>query len=199
MDWKDLAGSLVKAGAPVIGTALGGPLGGMIGAGIGQVIANSLGVTATPDAINTAIITGDPAVVQAQLTAAEAEAQAKWPALAQIAQAEADLGKAQVSEIGETMRAELKDGAWYQRLWRPCLMYLWGATWPWQLYAVLYATDVTQRASILYALAAWNAVPSSIAGVYAWGRTKEKITNMIPPLPGPAGVVQRAIKAVRGR
>ena len=31
MDWKDLAGTLVKAGAPIIGTAIGGPIGGTIG------------------------------------------------------------------------------------------------------------------------------------------------------------------------
>lgn len=88
MDWKDLAGQLARLGAPVIGTALGGPLGGMIGGAIGNVVANSLGVEPTPEAVNDAITKGDPAVITAKLSAAEAEAQVKWPALAEIAKAQ---------------------------------------------------------------------------------------------------------------
>jgi hypothetical protein len=97
MDWKDLAGTLARAGAPIIGTALGGPLGGMIGGAIGNVIANSLGVEPTPEAVNNAITTKDPQVIAAQLSAAETEAQAKWPAIAEIAKA---------AEEGRTARFE---------------------------------------------------------------------------------------------
>src|SRR5438270_832061 len=80
MDWKDLAGTLAKAGAPIIGTALGGPIGGMIGGALGNVIATALGTEATPEAVNDAVTKGDPQVIAAKLNAAEAEAQAKWPA-----------------------------------------------------------------------------------------------------------------------
>ena len=48
MDWKGISGSLIKAGAPIIGSALGGPLGGLIGSGLGDVLANALGVEPTP-------------------------------------------------------------------------------------------------------------------------------------------------------
>ena len=135
-----------------------------------------------------------PEVLQAKLS----EAESKWQAVAQQVASEAQLGAAQVNAVGETMRAELNAGTWYQRLWRPFLMFLWGATWPYQLYVVLATTDVTQRASILYALAAWNSMPAGIAGVYAWGRTKEKIADFLPAVPG-GGLVSKVIKAVRGR
>ena len=46
MNWQDLGGALIKAGAPILGNALGGPLGGMIGDAIGGVLANALGVDA---------------------------------------------------------------------------------------------------------------------------------------------------------
>lgn len=90
MDWKDIAGSLVQAGAPIIGGALGGPLGGMIGSAIGNVVASSLGVESTPEAVETAIRTRPPEEIIARLSAAEHEAQVKWPAIAQIAQAKYD-------------------------------------------------------------------------------------------------------------
>lgn len=127
MDWKDLAGSLARAGAPIIGTALGGPLGGMIGGAIGNVVANALGVEPTPEAVGTAINTLPPEALTAKLSAAEAEAQAKWPALAEIAKYEAADRTAQSEAINLTMRQELKTvGFWH---WRHLLGY-----------AVLYQT-----------------------------------------------------------
>jgi hypothetical protein len=105
--------------------------------------------------------------------------------------------------MGETMRAELNTGAWYQRAWRPFLMFTWGATWPFQLVAVLHhayakdAASLAELSSLLYALAAWNAGPAGVAGIYAWQRTREKIADMVP-LPG-GGVVSRIVKAAVGR
>jgi len=87
MDWRDLAGSLIKAGAPIIGGALGGPLGGMIGNALGDVVANALGVSPTPEVVNNAINNMPADQLGPKLAAAEAEAQAKWPALAEIAKA----------------------------------------------------------------------------------------------------------------
>ncbi len=87
MDWRDLAGTLIKAGAPIIGGALGGPLGGMIGGGLGDVLANALGVAPTPEAVNTAIAATPADQLGPKLAAAEAEAQAKWPAITEIAKA----------------------------------------------------------------------------------------------------------------
>lgn len=53
MDWKQLGIEIAKRGAPLLGTALGGPAGGAIGA----VIATALQAEdSTPDAVHAAIL-----------------------------------------------------------------------------------------------------------------------------------------------
>ncbi|MGD9845184.1 MAG: hypothetical protein AB7U47_07330 [Variibacter sp.] len=106
MDWTDLVTPLIKLGAPLLGEALGGPL----GAAAGKIVADAFGAAeATPEAVNAAIAKSDPIGAAAIARAAED----KWLA------ALADIGKAQVTEIGETMRAEAASGDALQRWWRP--------------------------------------------------------------------------------
>lgn len=53
---NDLIQALVKAGAPILGTVIGGPVGTLAGAAIGA-LAEALGTQATPEAVKTAIET----------------------------------------------------------------------------------------------------------------------------------------------
>jgi hypothetical protein len=80
MDWSAIGG-LVGQAAPTIGGLLGGlipfPGGAILGQVAGKVLAEALGVPPTPEAVSTAITTGDPAVVQAKLTEAEAKMNAE--------------------------------------------------------------------------------------------------------------------------
>ena len=185
--WQDIAGQLVKAGAPILGGAIGGPLGSLIGDAVGNVVANALGVESTPQAVATAMTSTDPTVLTAKLSAAEAEATAKWPALAQMAQAEAQFGAAQVQASSATQMAELLNGAWYQRAWRPFAMFVWTLTWPFQLIAVLhhaYTKDpqgLAGLSDLVYSLSVWNAGPAALAGIYSWGRTREKLNGAVSP------------------
>lgn len=123
MNWKDLGGQLIKAGAPIIGTAIGGPVGGVIGSGLGTILANALGVEDTPEAVSTAIQNTPPDQLQAKLAAAESEAAAKWPALAEIAKSDNEARVAQAQIINETQRAEIAAGVspWH---WRHLIGYL---------------------------------------------------------------------------
>lgn len=208
MDWRDIAGDLIKAGAPIIGAAISGPFGGMAGNLIGKVLADALGVDPTPQAINDAIKSMPADDLQAKL----ADADAKWSSLSAQVQAEAQLAQAQVTAMGETMRAELDVGrmatgpmrnviAFLQGTWRPYIMIVWGTSLPFQLAAILHkayakdAASLAELASVLYALAAWNAGPAGVAGVYAWGRTKEKLADLVP-LPTPS-LVRDIVKAVK--
>jgi Holin of 3TMs, for gene-transfer release len=75
----------------------------------------------------------------AKLSAAEAEAQAKWPALAEIAKAEADARARTLAETHETMRIEAASGDIVQRWWRP-----------------IYAFELTLECAICWALAIWD-------------------------------------------
>lgn len=58
---NDLIQALVKAGAPVLGTVIGGPVGTLAGAAIGA-LAEALGTPATPEAVKQAIETKPGAV-----------------------------------------------------------------------------------------------------------------------------------------
>ncbi len=80
MDWSALV-PLVAGAAPTIGSLLGGlipfPGGAILGQVAGKVLAEALGVPPTPEAVNAAITTGDPAAVNAALSEAEAKIQAE--------------------------------------------------------------------------------------------------------------------------
>lgn len=62
---NDLIQSLIKSGAPLLGTVIGGPVGTLAGAAIGA-LAEALGTPATPEAVKAAIETqpGATAIVQ---------------------------------------------------------------------------------------------------------------------------------------
>ncbi|RAI42619.1 3TM-type holin [Rhodoplanes roseus] len=203
MDWRDLGGALAKAGAPIIGAALGGPFGGLIGQAIGGVVADALGVEATPAAVDTAIRNTPATTIQDKLAAAESEAQARWPALAEIAKAEAEAQARALAETNATMRAEQASGDVVQRWWRP--LYAFELTLEcaafWAVLTVALARSDTAplnaaiNATGLLTLY-WGA-RFAVLGVYVNGRSREKQAALTgEPVPGVVGAV---VKAVRGR
>jgi hypothetical protein len=106
MDWAALVPQLVKLGAPLLGQAIGGPFGAVAG----KILADAIGAgEAHPAAVAEAIANADPSAAAAAVRAAED----KWLA------ALADLGRAQVTEIGATQRAEMASDDPLQRWWRP--------------------------------------------------------------------------------
>src|SRR3954464_13059049 len=91
MDWTTVAAKLVSLGAPMLGTALGGMA--------GKVVADAFGAAAaTPDGVHAAI--SDKAADLRIAAEAAQKAETEWMS------ALAEIGKQQVSEVGETMRAE---------------------------------------------------------------------------------------------
>ena len=184
MEWKDVSGA-VGAVAPTLGRLLGGllpiPFGSELGSAAGSAIAAALGVDPTPEAVNQALGATPNDVKIAQLKELEEDAKAKWSALANMAQADATVGVAEVDATSKTIAAELINGTWYQRMWRPTIMLVWAATLPFQIGTILYhvwqhdPATISSLASMVYALSAWNATPAAVAGVYAYGRTQEKI------------------------
>lgn len=189
MDWATLA-PIVGQLAPTLGRLLGGglpiPFGSSIGEMVGRAIAEAIGAPEpTPDSIAATIAATPADVVKAQLAAAESEASAKWQALATIATAESTVAVAQVTAVNATIRAELLDGNFLQKAWRPLAMYVWICSWPFQLGMILWHVgsadpQVLERlAGIIAALTAWNVGPAALAGVYSWGRTKEKEASVV--------------------
>lgn len=217
MNWSDLA-PLVAGLAPTlgkmlggaVGTAVAGPfgtgIGSMLGSQAGDILAKALGVPATPEAVHDALTGPDQTRVVAAVQDAEQAAVAQWQALTAMVQAEADVAKVATHETGETMRSELELGALatghlrdiillLQASWRPIAMYVWVATWPWQLFFAFYQTaSETARAAALSNLTWWNTMPAVLAGAYSIGRSIEKVRDS-------GGIVGKVLSTVvkRGR
>jgi hypothetical protein len=100
MDWSALVPLLANS-APTIGSLLGGLIpfrgGAILGQVAGKVLAEALGVPPTPEAVHTAITTGDPAAVQATLAAADVKMNA-----------EVEKFKAQIEDVQDARATTVK-------------------------------------------------------------------------------------------
>ena len=191
MDWSDLAKTVIGLGAPLIGQALGGPF----GAAAGKILADALGASEpTPTAVQEAIAGADPAAA----AAAAAKAEAEW------AEALAQIGKAQVEQVGLTQRAEMVSGDVLQRWWRPIYaLELSLIECPGFALTLLHAlwtghqAGIAGFANLSALLMAYFAARFGVLGVYVSGRTREKQCLATgQPVPG---VVAQVARAARGR
>jgi hypothetical protein len=169
MNWNDI-GAIVKPLAPMLGAALGGPLGGVAG----QILAAALGASEpTPDAVGTVIAAKG--VDAGETVAALRRAQTEF------ADALAQIGKAQVEQVGATQRAEMAATDAVQRWWRPLyalelsliecpaftltlLHGLWTGFEP----------TIAGFGNLSGLLMAYFGARFSVLGVYVTGRTREK-------------------------
>lgn len=189
MDWGDLAKQVIALGAPLIGTALGGPLGGAAG----QILATTLGAAApTPDAVKAAL----PAAAPGKLE----EAEARW---VETIRAEAETQRVAITETQATIRAEIASNDPLQRWWRPLyafeLTFECAALWI-VLVHEFWTGDVATIDAMIGASAlfvAYWGFRFGVLGVYVSGRTREKVcaaTGQNAP-----GVLEKLAKAVVGK
>lgn len=202
MDWKTIVGPLLRTSAPTIGSILGGfipfPGGSFIGQELGTIIARQFGADPTPEAVNTAIQNTPSDIAAQKLQAAEAEALAKWPALAQIAQAEAGDRTAQSQAINATMQAEVAKGQpWYawRNLWGYSVMIECGAVGCIILkdLATGNAVGVTAFLNATSFFYTWYGMRIGVLGYIFRGASNEKIAAVTGESPS---VVKQIIKAV---
>jgi len=186
MEWGDLAKQVISLGAPMLGTALGGPLGGIAG----DILARTIGAaSATPTDVQAALPAADPNRM--------AEAEARW---AEMIRAEVETQRAAISETQATIRAELASEDALQRWWRPAYaleLTVECAT----LWAVLmhefWTGDIQTVNALVNAtalLVTYWGFRFGVLGVYISGRTREKVcavTGQDAP-----GVIEKLIKAV---
>jgi hypothetical protein len=190
MDWEDIAKAVIGLGAPVLGTALGGPLGGAAG----KILADALGAAApTPGAVHAAL-----AERSADLSvAAEAARKAESEWLAALA----EIGKVQVAEVGVTQRAEIASEDWLQRCWRPLYalelsmiecpafaLTLLRALW------LGHEPGINGFASLTALLMAYFGARFGVLGVYVTGRSREKQASLTgEAVPGVVGQIAKAL------
>ena len=193
MDWSDVAKQVIGLGAPILGTALGGPLGGAAG----KILAEALGAAdATPAAINDVLTKA-----QADSSAAAAAAGAARAAEDNWLAALADAGKAQVAEVGQTMRSEAVSGDPLQRWWRP-LYALELTLFECPAFAVVLGhglwdgkTQIVEGLATLSGLImTYMAARFAVLGVYVTGRSQEKQAALTgEAVPSLVGQVVKAI------
>lgn len=206
MDWADLGkivGPILLNNAPTIGSVLGGlvpiPGGSAIGSAMGEILASQFGTQNNPDAISKAIL-NDPNAA-AKITAAETEAAARWPALAEIAKSIAESNAKQGSEINATMRAETARGQpWWA--WRNLYGYsvaLETSTVSLIIcYAIVFDPAIFKRvADSMSFFLSWYALRMGLLGYIHNQATQEKVAA-VTGLP-PSGLVANVIKAVKGK
>src|ERR1044072_8540584 len=170
MDWKDVAAKVVGLGAPMLGSALGGPLGGMAGKGLADAFGAA---AATPEAVHTAI--SDKAADLKIAAEAAQKAESEWMS------ALAEIGKKQVSEIGQTMRTEGASDDMLQRWWRPLYaLELSLIECPAFALTLLHAlwngheAGINGLANLSGLLMTYFGARCGVLGVYVSGRTREK-------------------------
>lgn len=205
MDWNrvvELAGPILMNNAPTIGGVLGGfipiPGGSAIGTAMGNILASQFGTAPDdPEGLGRAI-QNDPNAA-AKITAAETEAAAKWPALAEIAKAQFASNAAQGKEINQTMRTEVAKGQpWWA--WRNLYGYsvaLECTATSWMiLYGIASRDQVIFKAitdSMSFFLS-WYALRMGLLGYIHNQATQEKVAAVTGQVPD--GLVKSVIKAV---
>lgn len=189
VDWGPVAGQLMKIGAPLVGTLIGGVPGAVATSVIGS-LASAIGAEPTPDAISDKL-QNDPAAQQA---ARDFESDNKEQLEAEIEKTR----QVQIEQANLSLRAEITAGDRFQRYARPFNMYCVGTvTLTYGLCCVAAAinTIVTRDPTALTHLVSLGGalttvlIPSgAVAGVTAWQQSKEKIAGVVQR-PPPAALV----------
>jgi hypothetical protein len=186
MEWGDLAKQVISLGAPMLGTALGGPLGGVAG----EILAKAVGsVSITPAAVQSALPAADPTKL--------AEAETQW---AEMIRAEAETQRTAISETQQTIRAEIASSDPVQRWWRPAyafeLTLECAALWI-VLVHEFWTGDIATINALVGAttlLVAYWGFRFGVLGVYVSGRTREKVSAAIGQ--DASGMIEKIVKAV---
>jgi Holin of 3TMs, for gene-transfer release len=168
MDWSELAKQVIALGAPMLGTALGGPLGGAAGRILAEVVGAA---SVTPEAVGKALPTCGPDKI--------AQAESNW---AEAIRAEAEAQRGAIAETQATIRAELISEDPLQRWWRP--LYAFELTLECAaLWAVLvhefWVGNMTTINALIGAtglLVSYWGFRFGVLGVYVSGRTREKVS-----------------------
>lgn len=191
MDWKDLEGVVGKA-APLIGTLLGGPAGTTVGA----LVSSVLGVDNSPDEVHKAL-EADPDKL---LKLREAELQQQQ----QLQQLMVESETKRMTEVNETIRAELASGDRFKSYWRPLFGYVmaitWGAIMLAATYQILFNAD--KAAGTINALGnlstLWG-IGLAVLGINVWKRSDDKALAYGQPSEGVMSAIATRIKGTAGK
>jgi Holin of 3TMs, for gene-transfer release len=191
MEWQDLKG-IVGSAAPLLGNLPGGPAGATVGA----LVSSVLGVDNSPDEVHKAL-EADPDKL---LKLREAELQQQ----AQLQQLMVESETKRMTEVNETIRAELASGDRFKAYWRPMFGYVMALTWG----AIMLATthqilfNAEHAASTIAALGQlsglWG-IGLAVLGINVWKRSDDKALAYGRPPEGVMAAIAARIKGAAGK
>ena len=191
MEWKDLKRVVGKT-APILGTLLGGPAGSAAGA----LVSSVLGVDNQPDEVHKAL-SADPSLL-IKLREAEIQQQTK------LQQMMVESETKRLSEVNETIRAELASGDKFKSYWRPLFGYVmaltWGAIMLAATYQILFAPNVAGNTiSALGQLTGLWGIGLAVLGINVYKRSADKALVYGKPQEGILSAVASRIKGRSGQ
>ncbi|MBB98314.1 MAG: hypothetical protein CML67_02070 [Rhodobacteraceae bacterium] len=160
---------LAAAGAPLLkrlAESVGGRTGGAVADVVIDSLAREIGTKPTVDAI-AAAYDKDPARTVEAIGRVEVQRREDWAVM--------------LAEVNQTMRAEQTAPGLLTRIWRPLFGILYGVAFLALALAVTRAVwnsdvqAINAVASVSGLLIAFYGTGAGVLGVYAWGRTREKI------------------------
>jgi hypothetical protein len=105
-----------------------------------------------------------------------------------------------LSEINQSLRAEVASTDPYVRRMRPTFGYLMALTWAAQMFGLAYVVvfETEKAASVLEGMASLSAIWTvglSVLGIYVYKRSEEKKSGVIS---SPGSVIEKVVKSVTG-
>jgi hypothetical protein len=153
-----------------------------VGAGLSRIDhPAAAGAAAALDAVDKAVTTSE--ITPEQVAEANRHVE-------RMTEIEAETGRAILTEVNASLRAEIASEDKYVRRMRPTFGYVMAATWAVQMGATSWAVIDSPRdaPAVLAALAEtwwlWT-VALSVLGIYVAGRSKEKGSSLLGALPFP--------------
>ncbi len=189
---------LIKLGAPLLGTVVGGPAGAVIG----EMIAAKFGVDPEqPDALEKAIQADPDAAVKLKKIESNHQVELERLAVRRAAN-ELAADTAQMQEVNQTFREELKNPSKFKSGWRPAFGWVVVITWLIQMIAISYVifTDVEKAATLITAMVGLSFMWSMALGVLGVNIKKRSDDKQLlaghPPV---AGFLGSIVQKLRGR
>jgi hypothetical protein len=154
MDLATLAGTLARLGAPILGTALGGPAGAAVAGTIVDALAKGFGVEATPEAVGKALDKAEAPIV--------------------VQRVEASAAPMVMEAVNEYLRDVQDARATTVKLVEQGSVIAWGAPvvsvivitgFALLSYLAIYASP-GQREVLLFLLGAWSGLATNVVGYW---------------------------------
>ena len=182
MNWSDIKGFVSKA-APLLGSLLG-----PAGTAAGSLIASALGVDESPEAVMQALQQDPQAAIKLQQIEREHKRE--------LRRMKIEAETAQITQINETMRAELKTDGWFKSGWRPTIGYVTSFSFAGLMAGLVYAlfkepgnaSDIIAEASIVLT------AMLTVLGVNITQRSGDKRASIGQNTPGILGSIAERIR-----